>query len=325
MESRLRSLLGAGLLTGVPMRLHTTFRIGGPADFFCRARSPEQLLAALRAGHELGLPVYLVGGGSNLLVADDGLRGVVVHNACDAVEFDGGEARVGCGADFHEFIEQCRDRSLAGLEFAAGIPGSIGGAIYGNAGCYGKDIGARVIECTHATLDGAVVETRPATWYEFAYRDSRLKRDPRVLISCRLRLDPGDRAAIQREIAEKLEIRRVKHPQWRIEPTAGSYFKNLPPDWQMPGAKLSPGTQRVAAGQLLDECGCRGLRVGDALVFAKHANIIVNAGRATARDVLALAEIMKTRVRERFGVTLEEEVMFLGERPPAAALAPRLD
>jgi UDP-N-acetylmuramate dehydrogenase len=113
----------------------------------------------------------------------------------------------------------------------------------------------------------------------------------------------------------------VKHPQWRIEPTAGSYFKNLPTDWQMPGAKHSPGTRRVPAGQLLDECGCRGLRVGDAQVFPKHANIIVNVGHATARDVLELAGIMKDRVRERFAVELEEEVMFLGERlerkPPA--------
>ena len=114
---------------------------------------------------------------------------------------------------------------------------------------------------------------------------------------------------------EKLEIRRVKHPAWRSEPTAGSYFKNLPPDWQLPGAKHSPGTRRVAAGQLLEECGCRGLRVGDAEVFAKHANIIVNAGNATAAEVLALAAEMKSRVRERFGVTLEEEVVFLGARP----------
>jgi len=136
-----------------------------------------------------------------------------------------------------------------------------------------------------------------------------------VLLSCLPQLAPGDREASRREIEEKLEIRRVKHPQWRIEPTAGSYFKNLPPDWRMPGAKLSPGTHRVAAGQLLEECGCRGLRVGDAVVFARHANIIVNAGQATAADVLALAEIMKSRVRERFGVTLEEEVMFLGARP----------
>jgi UDP-N-acetylmuramate dehydrogenase len=136
-----------------------------------------------------------------------------------------------------------------------------------------------------------------------------------VLLSCRLQLAPGDRDAIQREMDERLETRRVKHPDWRTEPTAGSYFKNLPPDWQVPGARHSPGTRRVAAGQLLEECGCRGLRVGDAVVFAKHANIIVNAGQASAGDVLALAEEMKSRVRERFGVTLEEEVMFLGVKP----------
>jgi UDP-N-acetylmuramate dehydrogenase len=315
LEERLRQALGDGLRTAEPLRLHTTFRIGGPADFFYVARNPDRLVAALRAGHELGLPVFLLGGGSNLLVSDAGLAGLVVRNACEEIEFDGAVARVGCGADFLGFIERCRDRSLAGLEFAAGIPGSIGGALYGNAGCYGRDIGSHVIDCTHATPDGAAIETRPAAWYEFGYRDSRLKRDPRVLLSCHLQLAPGEREAIRREMDEKLEIRRVKHPEWHTEPTAGSYFKNLPPDWQMPGAKHSPGTRRVAAGQLLEECGCRGLRRGDAVVFAKHANIIVNAGQASAADVLALAEEMKSRVRERFGVTLEEEVMFLGARP----------
>src|SRR4029453_5960905 len=133
-----------------------------------------------------------------------------------------------CGTDFLELIYRCRDRSLAGLEFAAGIPGSIGGALYGNAGCYGQDIGQFTIECTIATPDGATVRTHPASWFEFSYRDSRLKREPHVLLTCLLQFKPGDRDAIQREIEEKLEIRRVKHPQWRIEPTAGSYFKNLP-------------------------------------------------------------------------------------------------
>jgi UDP-N-acetylmuramate dehydrogenase len=161
--------------------------------------------------------------------------------------------------------------------------------------------------------------TRPATWFEFAYRDSRLKRDPWVLLSCLLQFRPGERAAIQRVIDEKLEIRRVKHPQWRVEPTAGSYFKNLPPGYQVPGLPHSPGTRRIPAGVLLDACGVRGLRVGDAMVFPKHANIIVNAGRASAKDVLELAETMKGLVRERFGVELEEEVMFLGPRPKLAA------
>ena len=314
-EDRLRQALGPGLLTREPLRHHTTFRIGGPADYYFAARTADQLVIALRTAHEARLPVFLLGGGSNLLVSDEGFRGLVLRNAIEDVEFDGTVAQVGCGLDFLEFIYACRDRSLSGLEFAAGIPGSIGGALYGNAGCYGQDIGSFTIECTHTTLDGSVVETRPAAWYEFAYRDSRLKREPRVLLSCLLQLQNGDLAASQKVIDEKLEIRRQKHPQWRVEPTAGSYFKNLPPDWQMPGARLSPGTRRVAAGQLLDECGCRGLRVGDAMVFAKHANIIVNAGRASAAEVLELAEIMKTRVREKFQVELEEEVMFLGERP----------
>ena len=314
-EDRLRDAAGDGLLTQEPLRHHTTFRIGGPADFYFAAPTAEKLVAALRTAHEAGLPVFLLGGGSNLLVSDDGFRGLVIRNAIEQIEFDGTAAQVGCGTDFLELIYQCRDQGLAGLEFAAGIPGSVGGALYGNAGCYGEDIGRYTIECTHATLDGSVVETRPAAWYQFAYRDSRLKRDPRVLLSCLLQFRRGEYETSQKVIEEKLEIRRVKHPQWRVEPTAGSYFKNLPPDWRMPGAKLSPGTHRVAAGQLLDECGCRGLRVGDAMVFAKHANIIVNAGRATAREVLELTATMKGRVRQKFGVELEEEVMFLGEKP----------
>jgi len=303
------------------MKHHVTFRIGGPADFYFAARTPDQVVTALRVAHEAHLPVFLLGGGSNLLVSDEGFRGLVLKNACVDVEFDGTAAHVGCGADFLELIFQCRDRSLSGLEFAAGIPGSVGGALYGNAGCYGDDIGHYTLECTHVDPTGKLVETKPAAWYEFAYRDSRLKRDPRVLLTVLLRFKEGDRAAIDKEIEEKLEIRRVKHPQWRIEPTAGSYFKNLPPDWRMPGAKLSPGTRRVATGQVLDECGCRGLRVGDAMVYEKHANIIVNVGHATARDVLELAAEMKRRAREKFGVELEEEVMFLGEKPKLDARA----
>ena len=154
-EDQLRRALGDGLLTAVPMRLHTTLRIGGPADFFFTARAPERLADALRAGHALGLPVHLVGGGSNLLVSDAGLRGLVIRNACEKVEFDGPVVRAGAGADFLELIQACRERSLAGLAFAAGIPGTVGGAVYGNAGCYGLDIGSLVVDCTHVTPDGA--------------------------------------------------------------------------------------------------------------------------------------------------------------------------
>ena len=319
-EERLRRILGDALLTQEPLKHHTTFRIGGPADYFVTARTPDGLVAALRAAHECELPLFLLGGGSNLLVSDEGIRGMVVKNACERVEFDGTAVQVECGADYLPFIQQCCEQELAGLAYAAGIPGSVGGALYGNAGCYGQDIGSRVIECTAATLDGATTETYPAEWFEFAYRDSRLKREPRVLLSCLLQLERGTKAEVQAEIDEKLEIRRVKHPQWRIEPTAGSYFKNLPPGFQAPGLPLSPGTHRVPAGALLDACDCRGLRVGDAMVFAKHANILINAGNATAHDMLLLAELMKARVREKFAVELEEEVMFLGPRPELPAV-----
>lgn len=325
-ESRLREAVGDALLTDEPLRHHTTFRIGGPADWFVSATTPDVLVAALAAARRLDLPVFLLGGGSNLLVSDEGFRGLVVRNACEAVQFDGTAALVEGGADYLEFIRLCRARGLAGLAYAAGIPGSVGGAVYGNAGCYGQDIGSRVVECTVATLDGGRVETLPASWFGFGYRDSRLKREPRALLSVLLRLEPGDPGEIQREVDEKLEIRRVKHPQWREEPTAGSYFKNLPPGFQVPGLPHSPGTHRIPAGALLDACGARGLRVGDAAVFAKHANILVNLGRATARDMLALAEELKARVRAKFGVELEEEVMFLGPRPePGLSPGPARD
>ncbi len=316
---QLRSAIGEGLREQEPLKHHTTFRVGGPADWFLAARTADQLVAALKVAHDIGLPCFLLGGGSNLLVSDEGFRGLVVKNAIDDIAFDGSAAQVGCGADYLEFIQRTRDQALAGLAYAAGIPGSVGGAIYGNAGCYGQDIGARVVECSVVTLDGATVETLPASWFQFGYRDSRLKREPRALLSCVLQLDPGEFRAVAAEIEEKLEIRRVKHPQWRIEPTAGSYFKNLPPGFQAPGLPLSPGTQRVPAGVLLDACECRGLRIGDAMVFAKHANILVNAGHATAHDVLSLAELMKRR--EKFAVELEEEVMFLGEKPDLSQVA----
>src|SRR5262249_39127959 len=250
MGDQLLAAIGEGLREREPLRHHTTFRIGGPADWFVAARTPDQLVAALAVAHKLELPCFLLGGGSNLLVSDDGFRGLVVKNAIEDVTFDGTHAQVGCGADYLAFIQRCRDESLAGFAYAAGIPGSVGGAIYGNAGCYGQDIGSRVEECRVVGLDGTRVETLPQPWFQFAYRDSRLKREPRALLTCVLRLEHGNPAAIGAEIEEKLEIRRVKHPQWRVEPTAGSYFKNLPPGFQAPGLPHSPGTQRVPAGVL---------------------------------------------------------------------------
>src|SRR5262249_54541909 len=155
---RLRAAIGEGLREQEPLRHHTTFRIGGPADWFLAARTHDQLVTALRIASELSLPTFLLGGGGNLLVSHEGFRGVVVKNAIEDVEFDGTTARVGCGADYLGFIQDCAERAMAGLAYAAGIPGSVGGAIYGNAGCYGQDIGSRIVECTVTTLDGGRVD-----------------------------------------------------------------------------------------------------------------------------------------------------------------------
>jgi UDP-N-acetylmuramate dehydrogenase len=308
--TRLEKVLGVRgpeVRLGEPLRAHTTLQIGGPADAWVEARTAEAVTTALATAHEMHLPVLVVGGGSNLLASDSGWRGVAVHVAGSRTAFADGECTVEAGADFLGFIFACRDRSLTALEFAAGIPGSIGGAIYGNAGCYGKSIGDFVIAGEVCRPDGSGRRWEPAEFFEFAYRDSRLKREPHVVVAVRLRLAPGSLEAIQAEIDLRLGERKVKHPDWRTEPTAGSYFKNLPPE--------SPGEHRVPAGKVLDQLDCRGLRVGDALVFHKHANIIVNAGRASAREVLTLAEVMRTRALRTLGVRLEEEVMFVGERP----------
>ena len=299
---------GAQVRLDEPLRAHTTLQIGGPSSVWVEARTAEAVTAALATAHEMKLPLLVVGGGSNLLASDSGWSGVAVHVAGSRTHFGDGECTVEAGADFLEFIFACRDRSLTALEFAAGIPGSIGGAIYGNAGCYGKSIGDFVIEGEVCAPDGSNRRWEPAEFFEFAYRDSRLKRDPHVILAARLRVVPGSLESIQAEIDLRLGERKVKHPDWRTEPTAGSYFKNLPPE--------RPGEHRVPAGKILDQLDCRGLRVGDALVFPKHANIIVNAGRASAREVLTLAEVMRTRALRAFNVRLEEEVMFVGERPP---------
>src|SRR5438034_3506075 len=158
---RLRAAIGEGLREHEPLRNHTTFRIGGPADWFVAARTHDQLVAALRIATQLSLPSFLLGGGSNLLVSDEGFRGLVVKNAIEDVEFDDTTALVGCGADYLPFIRRCAELGLAGLAYAAGIPGSVGGAIYGNAGCYGQDIGSRIVECTVVALDGTRIETLP--------------------------------------------------------------------------------------------------------------------------------------------------------------------
>jgi UDP-N-acetylmuramate dehydrogenase len=307
---RLRSAIGEGLREQEPLRHHTTFRVGGPADWFLAAKTQDQLVRALGLATELSLPSFLLGGGSNLLVSDEGFRGLVVKNAIDDVEFDGTTARVGCGADYLTFIRMCCERGLAGLAYAAGIPGSVGGALYGNAGCYGQDIGSRTIECTVCTLEGTQVETLSAPWFQFAYRDSRLKREPRALLSCVLRLDRGEPSAITAEIEEK--PRSGRQASAVADDPPRPYFKNLPPARRAAAhAGHAPRAGRGRCRRAVTVADC----ASGTRWCSSECGTSWSAGRATAADVLTLAEVMKARVRVKFGVELEEEVMFLGARP----------
>jgi len=308
----LKERFGDRLRENEPLAPHTTFGIGGPADLYLEVASREDLIFALQACAQAGVPRFMLGGGSNLLVSDLGVEGLVIKNTWAPLERDGDLVFAGSGVRVRTFTDLCLAAGLTGAEFMAGLPGSLGGALYGNAGAYGKAISDLLIGTTLLTADGDLV-TRARADIEFSYRDSALKRSGDTVVDLTLRLERGDPSASRALVEEYLEARRRKHPGGELG-CAGSYFKNLDPP--------EPGAMRLPAGRLLEEAGAKAMRVGGAGVFEKHANMIVNLGGATAADVLTLAERMKAAVRERFGRELEEEVLFVGRpmpgfRPPA--------
>ncbi|MCK9463246.1 MAG: UDP-N-acetylmuramate dehydrogenase [Proteobacteria bacterium] len=305
LKAALEERLGAEVLENAALSAHTSFRIGGPAALLARATRIEELQAALETASRAGIPVLVLGGGTNLLVSDAGFDGLALRVEIGGVEVSEGGRRVtaGAGVATAAVVERSIAAGLAGLECAAGPPGTIGGAIGGNAGCFGAAIGDRLASATLVTREGEVIEVADPGWFAFAYRSSRLARAGAVIARAAFAVEPGDRARLEEISARNRGVRREKHPA-RGARTAGSYFKNLPPE--------SPGGPRRAAGALLDQVGAKAMRVGDAAVFERHANIIVNEGTATARDVLALAGKMRAAVLDRFGEELEPEVRFVG-------------
>lgn len=301
--------LRASVRTGAPLGDLTTLRVGGEADLLCQVANPEHArrFQAIALGNDL--PFFILGGGSNVLADDRGYGGLILHVTGDAIECRGDTVRVGAGADFDALIAQTLDRGLTGLEFASGIPGTVGGALVGNAGCYGHEIGEFLVEAVVLTPDGNLTTVGPET-FGFRYRETDIRETGAVVVEALLKLERGDVHAAGAEREARIADRRAKHPV--DVPSAGSWFRNLPP--------ANPGEHRRAAGRLLEEVGAKEMREGDAGVFPKHANIIVNNGRATSRDVLTLAARMKRAVRDRFGVELVEEVRYLdpAEAPPTS-------
>jgi UDP-N-acetylmuramate dehydrogenase len=293
--------LGTAPSENVPLSAMSSFGIGGPADLFFEARTEDELMAAMALAAELDYPFYVIGGGNNLLFDDAGYRGVVIRNRLEGLEKGAGRLMVHSGTGLPCVLREALDASLTGLEFLAGIPGTVGGAVYGNAGAYGSSIGD-VLETATVLRTNGRRETLSKEAMGFGYRDSALKTaaGAGIVLSAVLVCPPGDSRESEAKIREVLEKRRTKHPPLGTA-CAGSYFKN----------SCSATGMRIAAGQLLEQAGARGLAVGDAAVYEKHCNFIINKGNARSADVLALAEKLKGKVWKAFGVRLEEEVIYL--------------
>lgn len=279
------------------MSRHTSFRVGGPADLYVRPADLPSLVAALDILAGAGLPVLVVGLGTNLLVRDGGIRGAVVSTALlGGWHLEGDRLVARCGSALSGLARATARAGWSGLEFAAGIPGTLGGAVAMNAGAHGACL-ADVLERVTVLGDSGPL-TLGRDEAGFAYRDSRVRREKLVVTEAVLRLRPTSPAQAEERIRQVLRVRAESQP--RGVPSAGSFFRNPP---------------GMAAGALIEQAGCKGMRVGGAEVSPVHANFLVNRGGASARDVLTLAARVRERVAERFGIWLEPEVEVVGEDP----------
>ncbi|MBP7263222.1 MAG: UDP-N-acetylmuramate dehydrogenase [Spirochaetia bacterium] len=302
-----KSNIDAQVLYDEPLARRTSFRIGGPADVFVLPRNTGALAAVMRAARDAGTPMAVLGGGANVLASDAGFRGVVVCTSLmDAVELvpsDAGSAilRAGAGAPVTALVRAALARGLAGIEFAAGLPGSAGGAAYMNARCYDREMADILasVDFLDANLESATMAPERGEW---AYKRTPFMSGGRLegstIVGASFRLELGDASALAARAAELEADRRAKgHFDY---PCAGSMFKN--------DRRFGRPT-----GKILDELGFRGRKIGGAMVSPKHANIFVNAGGARASDMLALVRAAQAAARERFGFELEPEVVLLGE------------
>jgi UDP-N-acetylmuramate dehydrogenase len=292
----LASERGIELQRTVPLAHLTTLRVGGTADRFADARTTDQLVAMLRAAHESGVPAFVLGNGSDLVVADAGMRGLVVRNRARAVTVGDGLLVADAGSPMAMLVKRCTAEAMAGLEFGISIPGTLGGAVWANAGAHGGEM-RDVIEWVEA-WDAETDEVRRLGPDDcaFAYRESRFKHSAEVVLSAAIRLESGDAVQIAARVAEHQAQRVATQPL--ADQNAGSVFRNPPGDH---------------AGRLIEAAGLKGRRLGSAMVSPLHANFIVTDRGGRAADVRALGELVRSGVREAFGLELEYEIEFVGE------------
>lgn len=282
-----------------PMKKHTSFKIGGNADYFVSVKTIEELKQALFYAKQKQIPRTIIGNGTNILVSDSGIRGIVIK--IDIQKFDLKEENdyieisVGSGNKMMALATQLKKQEISGFEQLSGIPGTIGGAIYMNAGAYGKEMKDIVISTRCMNMKGEIIELSNEE-QKFKYRSSVFNTKEYIILDAKLKLKKGKKEDIELQMNEYLNQRKEKQP---LEyPSAGSTFKRQ---------------EGIITAKLIDECGLKGYKIGGAMVSEKHAGFIVNTGDATAKDVLELIKYVKDEVYKKYGVKIEEEVKIVGE------------
>lgn len=305
LEVRLRAVFGDRVQRDAPLAPLTTFKVGGTADWLLNVQGMDELRKALVLAREAGVPVRVLGGGSNVLISDRGVRGIVIRlRGGNVVRVDAGRVRADAALTINGLVRWTISRGIAGLEAWAGTPGTVGGAIYGNAHFQGRNIGElvdRVILVDPvATLNEVV-----AAEMEFGYDASRLQRTREIVVSADFHASDGDPAALRAIARQSLAFRKRTQPLESA--SAGCIFQNPHPSRERIPEGIPP-----SAGALVDRAGLKGSAEGRARVSRTHANFIINEGGATAADICSLVDRCKREVRERFGVELREEIVYLG-------------
>jgi len=289
-----------GIKKNVLLQNYTTFRIGGKAKYFFLAKNKKDLIRAILVAKKFKLPLFVLGGGSNLLVADEGFKGLIIkmQNAKFKMQNENSKCKIFCeaGTPLSLIVSKAVKKNLMGLEWAAGIPGAVGGAIYGNAGAFGRTMKDTVKSVEVFDTKTEKVKILKDKDCKFSYRDSIFKKNKNLIIlSAIFQLKKGKKSEIKKKIKENLHHRKERQPL--NFPSAGSVFKN---------------PLGFSAGELIDKCGLKGKRVGNVKISEKHANFIVNLGKGKAEDVIKLIKLIKREVKKKFSVTLEEEIQYVG-------------
>lgn len=282
-----------------PMKKHTSFKIGGKADFFVKVETKEELVQAIQYAKIKELPITIMGNGSNILVTDKGIRGLVIKIDIQNLKIEKleehAEITVGSGYKIMALAIKLMNEEFSGFEELSGIPGTIGGALYMNAGAYGREMKDIVIFTTCMDFEGNVFELTNEE-QEFSYRSSIFNKKDYIILETKLKLEYGKKEEIQNKINDFQAQRKEKQP---IEyPSAGSSFKRQ---------------EGIITAKLIDECGLKGFEIGGAKISEKHAGFIINTGNATAKDVLNLVKYIKEKVYEKYHIKIEEEIRIIGE------------